>query len=131
MGNESPEASVPGEITPTHDFYTYEAKYLDDNGARLSIPAELPPGLTQKVRMMAIAAYRTLCCEGLGRVDMFVTKRGRVYVNEINTLPGFTNMSMYPKLWEASRLPQAKLLDKLIALALDRHARDTRLRTHR
>lgn len=131
LGNESPEASVAGEIAPTHDFYTYEAKYLDENGARLSIPAALSTALKDRVRSTALAAYRALSCEGLGRVDLFVTKRGRIYVNEINTLPGFTNSSMYPKLWERSGLTQPALVDRLIALALERHARTKALRVDR
>ncbi len=130
LGNDAPEASIAGEIVPTHDFYTYEAKYLDENGARLEIPAKLSPAMTQKVRTLSINAYTTLCCEGLGRVDMFVSGT-KAYVNEINTLPGFTNISMYPKLWEATGLTQPKLLDTLITLAIDRHREEKRMRTRR
>ncbi len=131
LGNQNPEASVAGEIAPTHEFYSYEAKYLDENGAILTIPAKLPPALMKKVRAMAVRAYEVLCCEGLGRVDMFVTKSGKVYLNEINTLPGFTNISMYPKLWEASGLTQTELLDSLVALSLRRSTEQKQYRVRR
>jgi len=128
LGNDEPVASLPGEIVPKHEFYSYEAKYLDDEGARLEIPAQLPEALTEQVRQMAIAAYRTLCCEGMGRVDFFLARDGRLLVSEINTIPGFTRISMYPKMWEASGLPFGKMLDRLIELALERHERRRRLK---
>jgi len=128
LGNEEPTASVPGEIVPRHEFYSYEAKYLDDQGAELKIPADLPGDVSDQVRRLAVAAYRVLGCEGMGRVDFFFAKNGRLLVSEINTIPGFTRISMYPKLWEASGLGFSDLLDRLIQLALERHERRSRLR---
>lgn len=121
LGNEHPQASVPGEIIPREgDFYSYEAKYLDAKGAKLDAPAKLEPKQIERIKTLAIQAYQTLCCEGLARVDFFLTPDDRLYVNEINTMPGFTNISMYPKLWDLSGIPYAELLDKLIQLALSR-----------
>jgi len=120
LGNSRPEASLPGEIINKHEFYDYEAKYIDENGAVLEIPAKLPKIAVREAQTMAIRAFRALECAGMGRVDLFLTARGRWVVNEINTLPGFTSISMYPKLWEASGWPYAKLLDRLIDLALER-----------
>jgi D-alanine-D-alanine ligase len=128
LGNDEPMASVPGEIVPQHEFYSYAAKYLDEGGARLEIPADLPQETVEQVQRLAIAAYRTLCCEGMGRVDFFLANDGRLLVSEINTIPGFTNISMYPKLWEATGIGYAQLLDKLIELALERHERRSRLK---
>jgi D-alanine-D-alanine ligase len=123
LGNREPEASVPGEIVPSHDFYDYEDKYLVD-GARLVIPAPLSPEVTEQVRTLAIDAFEALRAEGMARVDFFYEEGGRgLLVNEINTIPGFTPNSMYPKLWEASGLPYPKLVDRLIELALERHSR--------
>jgi len=128
LGNDEPEASVPGEICPRGDFYSYEAKYVDDRGAELRIPAPLSADLTGTVRALAVRVFRVLDCSGLARVDFFL-ERGtdRLFVNEINTLPGFTSISMYPKLWAASGLPYAALIDRLIALALARHAQRQKL----
>lgn len=133
LGNEDPIASVVGEIQTNkkHDFYSYEAKYLDENGATLVIPARITKIQENKIQRIAIKAYQALCCEGMARVDMFLTKIGTVYVNEINTIPGFTNISMYPKLWGASGLSQTKLIDKLIQLALDRFQKEQKLKTSR
>lgn len=131
LGNEKPAVSLPGEIIVHHDFYSYDAKYTDENGAARAIPAKLPARVAQKAQELAIRAFKTLECEGMGRVDCFVTKRGKVYVNEINTIPGFTSISMYPKLWEASGVPLPKLLDTLIALALERFERAKKLATSR
>jgi len=128
LGNDEPVASAPGEIVPRHEFYSYEAKYLDEQGAALEIPAKLSEEMTEQVRQLAVAAYRTLCCEGMGRVDFFLTRDGRLLVGEINTIPGFTKISMYPKLWEASGLSFAELLDRLIELALECHERRRRLK---
>jgi D-alanine-D-alanine ligase len=125
LGNEEPIASVPGEIIPTHDFYSYEAKYLDSNGARFVIPANLDEDTTKQVERLAIQTYQCLCCEGMARVDMFLTECGRLLINEINTIPGFTSISMYPKLWEASGIPYGDLIEKLLKLAIDRHERDS------
>lgn len=131
LGNENPVASVPGEVIPTHEFYSYDAKYLDENGAILKIPAELPELLIKKIQKLAVATYKTLCAEGMSRVDMFLTEKGQVYVNEINTIPGFTKISMYPKLWEASGITYSELLDKLIILALERFEKEKALKISR
>jgi D-alanine-D-alanine ligase len=129
LGNEEPIASVPGEIIAHHDFYSYEAKYIDEKGASLKIPADLPDDVVRKVQETAIETFKTLCCEGMGRVDMFVTDDYRIFVNEINTLPGFTKISMYPKLWDYSGIPYKELLDRLINLAIARHQRDEQIQT--
>jgi len=129
LGNDEPEASVPGEIRATQAFYDYEAKYRDE-ATELIIPAELDTSQTEAIRSMAIRAYQALEAEGMARVD-FLVERGseRVFINELNSLPGFTSVSMYPKLWEASGLPYPRLLDRLIELALDRHDRRGKLET--
>lgn len=131
LGNEHPIASVPGELVIKSEFYSYEAKYLDPDAMVPQIPANLSKALTKKVQELAVATYKALSCEGMGRVDCFVTKNGSVLVNEINTIPGFTSISMYPKMWEASGLPYSKLIDRLIALAIERHAKEKRLKTSR
>ncbi len=131
LGNEEPEASVPGEIVPHHDFYSYEAKYIDEDGAGLVIPADLTPGQARNARSLALRVFRTLELEGMSRVDFFMTKDGEFVVNEVNTIPGFTKISMYPKLWAASGLTYPKLIDRLIRLALERHTRRKRLKTAR
>jgi len=127
LGNDEPRASVPGEIVPGREFYDYDDKYREDR-ARLVIPAPLPPAVAAEVQRLAIEAFRVAGVSGMARVDFFV-ERGtdRVLVNEINTLPGFTSISMYPKLWEASGLPLPQLLDELIRLALERHEKRKRL----
>lgn len=122
------EASVPGEVIPQgHAFYDYEAKYIDEKGAVLEIPAKLSKVKIKEVQQLAIMVFTTLGGEGMGRVDMFIKENGDLVVNEINTLPGFTNISMYPKLWEASGLSYAKLLEKLIELATERKKRQDKL----
>jgi D-alanine-D-alanine ligase len=128
LGNEEPIASAPGEIVPRHEFYSYEAKYLDDNGAALEIPARIPEKVAEQARQIAVAVYRTLCCEGMGRVDFFLRPDGQLLVSEINTIPGFTRISMYPKLWEVGGLSFPQLLERLIELALERHERQRRLK---
>ena len=131
LGNDHPEASVPGEIvpSPTREFYSYEAKYLDDDSTLL-IPAPLDDGQAQEIRRLAIEAFLAIDCAGMARVDFLVEgATGRILVNEINTIPGFTTISMYPKLWMASGLDYAALLDRLIQLALERHAERQHLRT--
>ncbi len=128
LGNESPTASVPGEIVPQHEFYSYEAKYLDDKGAILEVPAKLPAGLVKKIQEASIEAFKVLCCEGMARIDFFLRGEEEVIVNEINTIPGFTRISMYPKLWEASGISYTELIDRLIQLALERFHRDAKLR---
>ena len=123
LGNRQPKASVPGEIVPGHEFYDYEDKYVDD-GAQLLIPAPLPPGRADEVRALAIRCFEALRGEGMARVDFFLEDvSGRFLCNEINTIPGFTPISMYPKLWIASGLTYAALIDELVQLALERHAR--------
>lgn len=122
LGNDAPEASIPGEIIPSDEFYTYEAKYIDGKSG-LNIPAPLPGGQVKALQAYAIRAFRAIDCAGLARVDFLLDKKtGEMYLNEVNTMPGFTEISMYPKLWEASGLPYEALLDKLIALALERKA---------
>jgi D-alanine-D-alanine ligase len=127
LGNESPEASVVGEIVPGKEFYDYEAKYLSDASVPI-IPAKITRAESKRIREMAIAAFRACDCTGLARVDFLMEpesqkgKPPRTYVNEVNTLPGFTKISMYPKLWEASGVPYSQLIDRLIELALERRA---------
>ncbi|MCY3842880.1 MAG: D-alanine--D-alanine ligase [Acidobacteria bacterium] len=129
LGNDAPEVSVPGEIVPAGDFYDYDAKYLDD-GSELIIPARLPAARADAVREMAAEAFRAVEGAGMARVDFLLAAGDdRIYVNEVNTIPGFTTISMYAKLWEASGLPYAALLDRLIELAQARHAAKQRLRT--
>jgi len=129
LGNDTPEVSVPGEIVPTGDFYDYDAKYLDDD-PELIIPARLPAARADAVREMAAEAFRAVEGAGMARVDFLLSAADdRLYVNEVNTIPGFTTISMYAKLWEASGLPYGALLDRLIELALARHAARQRLRT--
>ena len=129
LGNENPAASVPGEVIPCHEFYSYDAKYLDENGARLDIPAKLPEQTVKRVQELAIQTFKALCCEGLSRVDFFLRKDGELLVNEINTMPGFTKISMYPKLWEASGISYTALISKLIELAFERYAKEKSLKT--
>jgi len=129
LGNDDPEASVPGEIIPGREFYDYEAKYLDDT-SRTVIPAPLTDAQTKEIRRLAIAAFKAVDCSGMARVDFLLAGgSGVVYVNEVNTIPGFTTISMYSKMWEASGLPYPRLIDRLIALALERHADKQELRT--
>ena len=104
LGNDEPIASVVGEIIPNDEFYFYNAKYVDEHGAILDIPAKLSDKVQARVRALAVKAFQTLCCEGMARVDFFLTKKGKIIINELNTIPGFTNISMYPKLWEASAI---------------------------
>jgi D-alanine-D-alanine ligase len=121
LGNEEPEASVVGEVVVRDEFYSYEAKYVNENGAILEIPALIPPEITETVRRLAVSAFKVLNCTGMGRVDFFLAEDGRVLLNEINTVPGFTNISMFPLLWEASGVSYSDLIDRLVALALQRH----------
>ena len=122
LGNDNPNASVPGEIVPIKEFYDYDAKYLVE-GSRPIIPADLPKSKLKEVQKLAIAAFQAVDCAGLARVDFLMDPRsGKMYVNEINTMPGFTSISMYPKLWEASGLKYPELIDRLIQFGLERHA---------
>jgi D-alanine-D-alanine ligase len=130
LGNDIPFASILGEIIPSHEFYSYEAKYIDPNGAALKIPAEINKALAGKIRKTAVEGYMALGCSSMARVDFFLDKKtNKFYLNEINTIPGFTSISMYPKLWEATGLKYSDLLDKLIVLALDRHKKKLEIKT--
>ena len=130
LGNENPIASIPGEIVtdPKHEFYSYDAKYIDENGALLEVPAQLPKHLVEEFQKSAIQAFKTIDCEGMARVDFFLVDNKKILVNELNTIPGFTKISMYPRLWEASGISYTELISRLIQLALERHARDTKLK---
>jgi D-alanine-D-alanine ligase len=126
LGNHDPKASVPGEIVPHREFYDYAAKYLEE-GSRILIPAELKPAQVTKIQKYAVDAFRALELGGMARVDFFLEKEGgKIYLNEVNTIPGFTSISMFPKMWEASGLPFRELIDKLIELALEQHAEKAR-----
>jgi D-alanine-D-alanine ligase len=128
LGNRDPRASVPGEVVPGAEFYDYDDKYRDGT-AQLLIPAPLPDEVTAEVRSLATRAFEALRAEGLARVDFFYEEGGRgLLLNEINTMPGFTPVSMYPRLWEATGLSYAQLIDELVDLALERHARRRRRR---
>ena len=136
LGNEHPEASIPGEVAPKHEFYSYDAKYLDAAGADLTIPADLAPKTVERVQELSVRVFQILCCEGMARVDFFLTTKssntfaeGELVVNEINTIPGFTRISMYPKLWAASGIPYPDLIDRLIQLAINRWERDHTLKS--
>lgn len=129
LGNTQPKASVPGEIVPSNEFYDYDAKYVD-GASTLIIPAELSPALVEKIQTMAIRGFLACNCEGMARVDFLLSREtGELYLNELNTIPGFTQISMYPKLWEASGMPYSQLLDELIQLAIERHRRKNNLKT--
>lgn len=126
LGNDHPQASVPGEVVPSNEFYDYNAKYLDGESA-LMIPANLPKEVSDEIRSLAVRAFQAIDGSGLGRVDFFIEKEtGRILLNEINTMPGFTQYSMYPKLWEATGVSYFQLIDKLIELALERHREKNR-----
>jgi D-alanine-D-alanine ligase len=126
LGNHDPKASVPGEIVPHREFYDYTAKYLEE-GTALIIPAKLKPAQIKQIQELAVSAFRTLELSGMSRVDFFLEKKGsKLYLNEVNTIPGFTSISMYPKLWEATGIPFRDLIDRLIALALEVHAEKAR-----
>jgi D-alanine-D-alanine ligase len=126
--HESIDVSVAGEIVPNQDFYTYSAKYLDENGADLIVPAKLSEPLLKNLQDLAKHAFRTLCCYGMARVDFFLTEDNTIYLNEINSIPGFTKISMYPKLWEASGIPYSKLIERLIELSMSRFEKQRRLK---
>jgi D-alanine-D-alanine ligase len=129
LGNDEPAASLPGEVIPSREFYDYEAKYID-NGSRIEIPADLPAADISTIQRLSIEAFEAIDCAGMARVDFLVERSsGRIYVNEVNTIPGFTTISMYSKLWAESGVDYATLLDRLIALALERHSEKQQLRT--
>lgn len=129
LGNENPIASLPGEVIVKNDFYSYRAKYVDPYAATIEIPARLTKTITKKVQNIAVKTFKTLCCNGMARVDFFLDRENRIYVNEINTIPGFTDISMYPKLWEKSGISYSQLLDRLISLAIERHKKEKKLKT--
>jgi D-alanine-D-alanine ligase len=135
LGSEDAIASVPGEVISSHEFYSYDAKYLDEKGAALEIPANVPPRIAGTVRELAVKTFRALCCTGLSRVDFFLRQAngmagdGEVIVNELNTMPGFTRISMYPKLWEASGIGYTELISRLIELAITGFEKEKGLRT--
>jgi D-alanine-D-alanine ligase len=129
LGNDDPVASLAGEIIPAHEFYDYEAKYIDE-GSRLVIPAKITKPQLKRVQQLAVDAFKAVDGAGMARVDFFLQRKtGRVLLNELNTIPGFTKISMYPKLWEASGISYAELIDRLIQLAFERHAKRSRLKT--
>jgi D-alanine-D-alanine ligase len=130
LGNDDPIASLPGEVVSHAEFYDYEEKYIEDT-AELGIPADLPPDVVEEARKVAVAAFRAVDGSGLARVDLFLTEENEIIVNEINTIPGFTSISMYPKLWEATGLSYPKLLDRLVELAMERHRDKQEIRTAR
>ncbi|PKM52632.1 MAG: D-alanine--D-alanine ligase A [Firmicutes bacterium HGW-Firmicutes-7] len=129
LGNEKPMVSLPGEVKSNHEFYSYEAKYLDEHGAVLEIPAKLNDNIVREIQKLAVKSFKALYCEGLTRVDFFVTEQDQVLVNEVNTIPGFTKISMYPKLWEASGISYTELIDKLIQYAIERYKKEAQLET--
>ena len=129
LGNENLQASLPGEVKATRDFYSYEAKYVDADGAVLEIPANLPNDKIHEIQTLAIKTFRVLECQGLSRVDFFLKQDGTVMVNEINTMPGFTKISMYPKLWEKSGITYTELITRLIELAIERFEKEKKLKT--
>ena len=123
LGNDDPVASLPGEIIPDGEFYDYRAKYLD-HGTRLEVPAQLSGSVVDEIQRMAVAAFRAIDAAGMARVDFFLRDPNEIVINEINTIPGLTSVSMYPKLWEASGVPYAELVDRLVELALERHQQE-------
>lgn len=129
LGNDFPQASTCGEVVLNSDFYSYDTKYIDDKGAQVVVPAVIDPVINDKIRAIAVEAYQALGCCGMARVDVFLTPENDVVINEINTLPGFTNISMYPKLWQASGISYPELITRLIELALERHAADSALKS--
>jgi len=130
LGNDDPQASIPGEIIPLHEFYDYAAKYLDADGSRFEIPAALTDAAAAEIRRLSIEAFRACELSGLARVDFLVNRNtGETFLNEVNSLPGFTTISMYPKLWEASGVPYPVLLERLLTLAMERHQEKLLLRT--
>jgi D-alanine-D-alanine ligase len=129
IGNEQVNASLPGRVLPKREFYSYQAKYLDDDGAIFEIPAKLSQSVADKIRETAVKAYQVLDCEGMARVDGFLTDNNKFIINEINTIPGFTAISMYPKLWAVSGINYSQLIDRLIQLAIKRWQRDNKIKT--
>jgi len=129
LGNSHPQASVCGEVILQDEFYSYDTKYINEQGASVAVPADLPQETHDRIRVIALQAFEVLECRGMARVDVFLTAQGEVVINEINTLPGFTNISMYPKLWAASGLGYSELITKLLELALEQHQQDSQLKS--
>lgn len=129
LGNEFPEASTCGEVILQDEFYSYDTKYINEQGASVAVPANLSTEVNDRIRQIAIQAFQALECRGLARVDVFLTEEGEVVINEINTLPGFTNISMYPKLWAASGVDYMSLITRLIELAVEQHQQDSQLKS--
>ncbi len=129
LGNEEPIASLPAEIVTQHDFYSYEAKYIDDKGANFIIPADLPKEIIARIQTLAIQAFKSLGCEGMTRVDFFMDTNQQLFINELNTIPGFTPISMYPRMCQASGISYSELIDCLIQLAFERYDREQSLET--
>jgi len=129
LGLDEPKASLLGEILPQTEFYSYESKYIDEKGADLAIPADVTDEVTKRMQDVAIKSFETLQCEGLARVDFFLTDDGEIYVNEVNTLPGFTKISMYPKLWEISGVSYTDLISQLLEFAIERYENDQKLKS--
>ena len=132
LGNEEPVSSLPGRVKANdekHAFYSYNAKYIDEKGASLEIPANLPEDIVKQFQKLAVETFKVLCCEGMARIDFFLKKNNEIIINEINTIPGFTKISMYPKLWEVSDISYTELIDRLIQLAIDRNEHDKKLAT--
>ncbi|MCK4935135.1 MAG: D-alanine--D-alanine ligase [Simkaniaceae bacterium] len=127
LGNEEPIASLPGEIIPNCEFYSYDAKNVLEDGATLETPAKLDQEMIQELQALSIAAFQTLCCEGMARVDFFLKQNGQLIINEVNTIPGFTSISLYPKLWEISGIPYPELIDYLVNLAMERFQKERKL----
>jgi D-alanine-D-alanine ligase len=128
MGNERPEAAVPGEIIPGAEFYSYDAKYSSASQSETRIPADLNKEVAEQIRVLAVRCFEVLGCEGMARVDFFVEDSNKIWLNEVNTIPGFTSISMYPKMWEAAGVSLSALLDKLVTLAIARNRRDAALK---
>ena len=129
LGNEDPKASALGEIIPQEEFYSYAAKYINEKGALLEIPAKIPQHMEDRMKNLAVEAFRVLECTGMARVDMFLAPDEKIYINELNTIPGFTKISMYPKLWEYSGIKYSDLIDKLISLAIEDFEQRNQLKT--
>jgi D-alanine-D-alanine ligase len=129
LGNNPPEASYPGEIviSKKYEFYTFDAKYVDPDAVRIDVPATLDPKIAEKIREISVKAYQTLHCEDFSRVDLFLTDDGKIYINEINTIPGFTNSSMYPMMWKERGIGFTELISKLLDLAEERYDRGKRI----
>lgn len=129
LGDENPIASLPGEVIPKDEFHSYEAKYIEESGTVFVLPAKIDAEIAKRVQEASLKAYKVLCCEGMARIDLFLKKDGSVYVNEINTIPGCTSTSMFPKLWEVSGIPFPQVVDRLIQMALLRAEKEKTLKT--